>query len=108
MPDAGPEQMDWFNDLQRISASPENAARFMNEFARLDVRGLLATVKVPTLVLHCQRDGVVPFDEGRMLDAGIPGARFVPLPSRNHLLVEDEPGWTLLFDELAEFLGWER
>jgi pimeloyl-ACP methyl ester carboxylesterase/DNA-binding winged helix-turn-helix (wHTH) protein len=107
MPDAGPEQMDWFNDLQRISASPENAARFMNDFAQLDVRGLLAKVSVPTLVLHCQRDGVVPFDEGRLLAAGIPGARFVPLPSRNHLLVEDEPGWTMLLDELAEFLGWE-
>jgi DNA-binding winged helix-turn-helix (wHTH) protein/pimeloyl-ACP methyl ester carboxylesterase len=107
MPDAGPEQMRWFNDLQRISASPENAARFMNDFSLLDVRGILADVIVPTLVLHCQGDAVVPFDEGRLLAAGIRGARFVPLPSRNHLLVEEEPGWKMLVDELAEFLGWQ-
>jgi len=108
MPDAGPEQMDWFNDLQRISASPENAARFMTEFSLVDVRDALAKVIAPTIVLHCQHDKVVPFDEGRLLAAEIRGARFVPLPSRNHLLVEHEPGWQMLVDELAEFLGWER
>ena len=107
IPDAGPEQMEWFNDLQRVSVSPENAARFMEDFARLDVRGLLADVKVPSIVLHCQGDAVVPFDEGRLLAAGIPGATFVPLPSRNHLLLEQEPGWHNLLRELGAFLGWD-
>ena len=107
IPDASPEQMEWFNELQRVSVSPENAARFMEDFSRLDVRDVLADIKVPSIVLHCQGDAVVPFDEGRLLAAGIPGARFVPLPSRNHLLLEQEPAWQIVLRELGEFLGWK-
>jgi len=106
IPDAGPEQMEWFNDLQQISTSPENAARMMDEFARIDVRGLLGEVKTPTIVFHTDDDLVIPFDEGRLLAAGIPGARFVPLPSRNHLVLEHEAAWQIMQRELGEFLGW--
>ena len=108
IPDAGPEQMEWFNDLQRISATPESAARLIEEFSRVDVRPVLADVNVPSLVLHCQDDRVVPFDEGRLLAAAIRGARFVPLPSRNHLVLEQEPAWQILLRELSEFLGWRQ
>jgi pimeloyl-ACP methyl ester carboxylesterase/DNA-binding winged helix-turn-helix (wHTH) protein len=106
IPDAGATEMEWFNDLQRISASPENAARFMEEFSRVDVRPVLADIKVPTLVFHCQDDGAVPFNEGRLLAAGIRGAKFVPLPSRNHLVLEHEAAWTIFLREMGEFLGW--
>jgi pimeloyl-ACP methyl ester carboxylesterase/DNA-binding winged helix-turn-helix (wHTH) protein len=108
MPDAGPEQMEWFNDLQRISSSPENAARLLEEFGRVDVRSLLPDVKVPTIVFHSDGDGAIPFDEGRRFAADIVGARFVPLPSRNHLVLAHEPAWQILLRELGEFLGWER
>ena len=108
IPDAGPEQMEWFNDLQQVSASPANASRLMEEFARVDVRPLLADIRAPTIVVHSQDDGVVPFDEGKLLAAEIRGARFVPLPSRNHLVVEHEPAWQILLRELGEFLGWRR
>jgi len=107
IPDGGPEQVHWFNDLLRVSVSPENAGRFMESFAHLDVRDILPHVKVPTLVLHCQGEVVVPFDEGRQLAAAIPGARFVPIPSRNHLLLDNEPGWQILLRELGAFLGWK-
>jgi pimeloyl-ACP methyl ester carboxylesterase/DNA-binding winged helix-turn-helix (wHTH) protein len=106
IPDAGDAEMNWFNDLQRVSASPENAARLIDAFSRMDVRPLLASVTVPTIVFHAEQDGVVPFDEGRLLAAGIPGARFVPLPSRNHILLESEPAWTIFLRELGAFLGW--
>jgi DNA-binding winged helix-turn-helix (wHTH) protein/pimeloyl-ACP methyl ester carboxylesterase len=106
IPDAGPEEMEWFNALQRITASPENAARFMDQFASVDVRPLLADIVVPTIVFHCQEDGVVPFNEGRLLAAGIRGAKFVPLPSRNHLVLAHEPAWQIVLRELGEFLGW--
>jgi len=106
IPDAGPEQVEWFNDLQRLSTSPENAARMMEEFARIDVRGVLGDVKTPTMVFHSDADLVIPFHEGRLLAAGIPGARFVPLPSRNHLVLEHEAAWQVLVRELGEFLGW--
>jgi DNA-binding winged helix-turn-helix (wHTH) protein/pimeloyl-ACP methyl ester carboxylesterase len=107
-PEAGPAEMEWFNDLQRISASPANAARLMEEFSRVDVRPLLSDITVPTIVFHCERDGSVPFNEGRLLAAGIRGAKFVPLPSRNHLVLEHEPAWTIFLRELGEFLGWPR
>ena len=108
IPDAGPAEMEWFNDLQRVTASPENAARFMDQFASVDVRPLLAEIVVPTIVFHCQEDGVVPFNEGRLLAAGIRGSRFVPLPSRNHLVLEHEPAWQIFLRELGAFLGWPK
>jgi len=107
IPEAGPEEMEWFNDLQRISASPENAARLMEEFSWVDVRPILGDIRVPTIVFHCEHDAAIPFNEGRLLAAGIPGARFVPLPSNNHLVLEHEPAWQIFLRELGEFLGWE-
>jgi pimeloyl-ACP methyl ester carboxylesterase/DNA-binding winged helix-turn-helix (wHTH) protein len=106
IPDAGPEQMEWFDDLQQVSASPENAARLMEEISKLDVRAWLAGVRAPTIVFHPEGDAVIPFDEGRRLAAAIRGATFVPLPSRNHLVLEQEPAWDMLLRELGEFLGW--
>jgi pimeloyl-ACP methyl ester carboxylesterase len=59
----------------------------------IDVTNLLTKLTVPTLVMHARDDARVPFDAGRQMAAGIPGARFVPLPSRNHLILEDEPAF---------------
>ena len=70
----------------------------------IDISDLLPQVRVPTLVLHAQNDAALPFDEGRRLAAGIPGARFVTLEGRNHLIVESEPAWTRLLEEIAAFL----
>jgi DNA-binding winged helix-turn-helix (wHTH) protein/pimeloyl-ACP methyl ester carboxylesterase len=106
IPDASAVEMEWFNDLQRVSTSPGNAARLMDSFSRLDVRPLLADIKAPTIVFHSRHDGVVSFEEGRLLAAGIHGSRFVPLASRNHLLLEREPAWTVFLRELGAFLGW--
>ena len=108
MPDAGPEHMEWFDDLQRISSSPENAARLLEEFGRVDVRALLPAVKVPTIVFHSEHDAAVPFEEGRRFAAAISGAKFVPLPSRNHLVLAREPAWPTVLRELGAFLGWPR
>ena len=104
MPDATAEQMHWFNELQRKTASPENAANILRSVNAFDVDHLLERVQVPTLVLHCRGDAVQPFDEGRRLAAGIPGARFVALEGRNHLLLKDEPAWTRFLDEVRTFL----
>ena len=70
-----------------------------------DVSALLAQVPVPALVLHSRDDARVPFDQGRRLAAGIPGARFVPLASRNHLILEDEPAFPRLLEEMRRFLA---
>jgi pimeloyl-ACP methyl ester carboxylesterase len=105
IPDATKEQADWFNELQRISTSPEDAVRNSVANGDVDVRALLAQVAIPTLVMHAREDACVPFDEGRRLAAGIPGARFVPLPSRNHLFLENEPAFPRFLQELTAFLG---
>jgi pimeloyl-ACP methyl ester carboxylesterase/DNA-binding winged helix-turn-helix (wHTH) protein len=103
---ATPEHQQWFNDLQRMSATGENAAWIMDECDNTDVRSLLSSVSVPTVVFHSERDQVVPIKEGRMLAAGIPNANFVSFPSANHLLLEEEPAWGKFLAELGEFLGW--
>ena len=105
IPEASPEQMRWFNDLQRVSASPENAARVMRVTGDIDVRPLLPRIRTPTLVLHCRGDAVVPFEEGRELAALIPGADFVPLEGHNHLLLEGDPAWPRFLSEVRGFLG---
>jgi pimeloyl-ACP methyl ester carboxylesterase/DNA-binding CsgD family transcriptional regulator len=98
------EQHQWFNELERISTSPQNAARFMHQFARIDVSALLPQVQCPTLVLHSRNDVRQPFQEGRLIASAIPGAQFVPIDSGNHLLLADEPGWQQWIDEVRAFL----
>lgn len=105
VPDGNPEQMQWFNDLQRITTSPENAVRIIQATGQIDVSDLLPQVRVPTLVLHARNDAAQPFDEGRRIAAGIPGARFVTLESRNHLVLEREPAWSRLLEEITAFLN---
>lgn len=105
IPEATPEQSQWHNELQRISASPENAVRIRSAFGDIDVSALLPQVRVPTLVLHCRNDAIAPFEQGRALATGIPGARFVALEGRNHLLLEHEPAWPRFLTELETFLS---
>jgi pimeloyl-ACP methyl ester carboxylesterase/DNA-binding winged helix-turn-helix (wHTH) protein len=98
------EQMQWFNDLQRITTSPENAVRIRQAVDDIDVSELLPQVKAPALVLHCRNDAVHPFDEGRRLAAGIPGARFVALEGSNHVILESDPAWPRFIEEISNFL----
>jgi pimeloyl-ACP methyl ester carboxylesterase/DNA-binding CsgD family transcriptional regulator len=104
IPGGTAEQHRWFNELERVSTSAVNAARFMRVFNDIDVVDLLPKVTCPTLVLHSGRDARVPFDEGRLMASLIPGARFVPLESENHLLLETEPAWRRWVEEVRAFL----
>lgn len=105
MPDAPQEHHDWFNELQRLSSSPENAARLIRACGDVDVRHRLADVRASTLVLHARHDILQPFNRGRELAAGIPGARFVGLESGNHLLPADDPAYVRWLEEVAAFLA---
>jgi class 3 adenylate cyclase/pimeloyl-ACP methyl ester carboxylesterase len=105
MPDATPDQAQWFNDLQRITVSPENAVRIRQTTDQIDVSELLPQVTIPTLVLHCRDDAVQPFEQGRRMAAGIPGARFVALEGRNHLILDGEPAWPRFLQEVEGFLA---
>jgi DNA-binding CsgD family transcriptional regulator len=105
VPDATPEQLEWFNELCRRTTTGEIAAHLMQARAELDVRELLPQVRVPTLVLHAVHDEVTPVSTGQELAAGIPGAEFVQLDSRNHVLLEHEPAWAHFKDAVLEFTG---
>jgi pimeloyl-ACP methyl ester carboxylesterase len=104
LPDATLEEMGWFNDLQRISASAENAARLLQSNGEINVLDLLPGIAAPTLVLHCRDDASAPFEQGRLIASRIPGARFVPLESRNHILLPRDPAWAAFVSEVRRFL----
>jgi pimeloyl-ACP methyl ester carboxylesterase/KaiC/GvpD/RAD55 family RecA-like ATPase len=103
VPEGGLEQQKWFNELQRMSCSPKNAARFYETFMHIDVAELLPQVSVPTLIMHARQDGITPLEAGRLIASRIPGARFVSFDGRNHILLETEPGWQTFLKELRQF-----
>jgi pimeloyl-ACP methyl ester carboxylesterase/DNA-binding CsgD family transcriptional regulator len=104
IPDSTLEQQRWWNELQRATISPANARRFMQAAFDVDVSELARRVSCPTLVTHSKGDARVPFEEGRRLAGLIPGARFVPIESRNHVLLEHEPAWTQWIEAVRDFL----
>jgi pimeloyl-ACP methyl ester carboxylesterase/DNA-binding CsgD family transcriptional regulator len=108
LPDGTPEQMAWYDELQRRSTSAPTAVRLYEARNRIDVLDLASQVTTPTLVAHARDDRVVPVEEGRLLAARIPDARFVLLESANHILLPDEPAWRVFRSELRAFLGTER
>jgi DNA-binding NarL/FixJ family response regulator len=105
VPGGSDEQLSWFDEAQRISTSPENAERIMTARFEIDVTELARQVTTPTLVLHSVGDRAIVFDAGRRLATLIPDAKFVPLESRNHVLLADEPAWPVFVDEVRSFLG---
>ncbi|HVL59229.1 MAG TPA: alpha/beta fold hydrolase [Burkholderiaceae bacterium] len=104
IPDSRPEQLRAFDEIQRHTASPETAARLLASFHEADVSALAPDLCCPTLVMHSRGDERVPFEEGRRVAAAIRGAEFVPLDSRNHILLEHQPAWRQFFDEIDAFL----
>jgi class 3 adenylate cyclase len=93
--------------MERLAASPATVALMMPLVAELDVRALLPTIRVPTVVLHHSDDSFIPAAMGRYIADHISGAKYVELPGRNvHHFVE--PGWRPSFQEVSEFLTGHR
>jgi pimeloyl-ACP methyl ester carboxylesterase/DNA-binding SARP family transcriptional activator len=108
MPSATIEELNWFNEFQRRTTSPQNAARFLWAFGDIDVRHLLAKVSVPTLVIHSLRDRRMPVAMGRDIAAAIPNAEFLGLESDGHLLLGREPASQVFVDAVRKFLAEHR
>jgi pimeloyl-ACP methyl ester carboxylesterase/DNA-binding CsgD family transcriptional regulator len=104
IPDATMEQCRSYNDLLRRTTSPANTISLLNTFNRLNVQAIVPRVPCPTLVMHSRGDAIISFDQGRKVAALIPGARFVPLESRNRLVLDTEPAWQQLVGALGDFL----
>ncbi|MGE2833382.1 alpha/beta fold hydrolase [Mycobacterium sp. SMC-4] len=104
LPDGTRADWDAFDQLQRRTTSAQNAVRFLEVFARIDVRRLAGEVRCPTLVLHSRDDHRVPLRYGEELASMIPGATLITLSSSNHLLTSQEPAWRIFCDEVHSFL----
>jgi pimeloyl-ACP methyl ester carboxylesterase/DNA-binding CsgD family transcriptional regulator len=104
MPDATAEQFRSYYELLHLTASPANVVALLQAYFQSDALNAVPQVNCPTLVLHARQDPMIPFDEGRLVASLIPGARFVPLESRNHILLDTEPAWQQLVEALEDFL----
>jgi len=104
IPDATAEQSSSFNELLRQTTSPANAVALLNAYNRSNVREIVPQIRCPTLVLHPRADSIIPLEQGRRVASLIPGARFVPLDSRNRILLETEPAWRQFDEALGDFL----
>jgi len=105
MPSASAEHVSWLGETERVTATPETAARMWTEFHRVDIRDLLPRIRMPTLVAHVKGDSLVPFEAGRHLASAIAGARFLPLEGDNHVLMPEDEAWPVFVRELREFLA---
>jgi class 3 adenylate cyclase/pimeloyl-ACP methyl ester carboxylesterase len=104
MPDASPEEANWFNAFQKACGPGENMARFREMFDDMDVSNYLNKVKAPTLIVHSDGDVVAPLSEGKYLAARIPGAQFVQLKSNNHMMFGNEPDFPKLIKSIVDFV----
>ena len=103
LPEGTPEQLAWFNELCRRTTTAETGARLLAARGDMDVSDLLSRLRVPTLILHADGDGVAPVEEGRYLASRIPDAEFCVLPSKNHILQPEEPAWATACAEILRF-----
>jgi pimeloyl-ACP methyl ester carboxylesterase/DNA-binding CsgD family transcriptional regulator len=103
-PNATPQQIHSFNDLQRMSCTAPHAARLVTSFSNIDASSYLPSVACPTLVLHTRGDMCAPFDEGLFLASSIPGARLVPLETRSHVPTPGEPSFDRVIEEIEAFV----
>ncbi|HEY6917307.1 MAG TPA: alpha/beta fold hydrolase [Allosphingosinicella sp.] len=105
IPSATTEEMDFFNDFQRKTASPENAVRFLEVFSRIDVRHRLAQVKAPTLVLHSRGDQRVSPAMGVELASAIKDASLITLDTDSHIPLSREPAAAKTVEAIRAFLN---
>lgn len=105
MPGASPELQREFNEYQLATATPDAAVRSLRAMYSVNVKEEARKVACPTLIFHARNDQSINFEQGRKVAALIPGARFVPLDSDNHLPLEAEACWPRVFQEVSEFLG---
>jgi len=94
-----------FDELQRIATSPEAAIRLWEMNNQVDATELAKKIRVPTLVMHCAGDRVVPIEEGRLLARLVSGAMFVELRGNNHVLTDGTFAFEQFFEETAAFLA---
>jgi class 3 adenylate cyclase len=101
-----PEFVRWFQRYGRASVSPSAAVALARMNTEIDIRAILPSIRVPTLVLHRENDRDVQLGNAKYLADSIPGARLVVVPGQDHLIFAGDAGPIL--DEVEEFLTGHR
>jgi class 3 adenylate cyclase len=101
-----PEFMEWARRLERLAASPTTAERILELIGQFDVRHVLPSIRVPTLVLHRPNDGLLDVRHSRYFAEHIPDARLVELEGTDHLFSMGDVD--TLIGEIEEFLTGRR
>jgi len=104
IPDASQEEAEEFNEFQKMCGPAENIARFLEVYDDIDVLDLLDQVTTPTLIMHCIQDSISPYAQGKILADKIPGAKFVSLNSKGHLIGDSDPEFQRLLYKVRQFL----
>ncbi len=104
-PEASAAQIHEINELQRVSASGETAARILKMLAHVDVSAELAQVRAPTLVLHSRDDAWIPAERSREIARGIPDARFHEIAGANHVVLPQGPQFDSYIATILAFLA---
>jgi pimeloyl-ACP methyl ester carboxylesterase/DNA-binding CsgD family transcriptional regulator len=103
-PSGGLDLRSWC-DHQCSATSAMTAVRLLEAGWNVDVREAARKIACPVLILHPERDAVIPIEQGRLLAVLIPDCRFVQLDSENHMPFANEPAWSRLVDEVHTFLA---
>jgi class 3 adenylate cyclase len=96
-----------FARMDRLAVSPNTLALMAPLAMEVDVRAVVPTIRVPTLVIHHADDATIPPVKGKYIADHIPDAKYVELPGRNWYLMV-EPDWRASFQEIAQFLTGEQ
>ena len=99
--------LNWFARIERAAASPGSIRALMSANYDIDVRHLLAAIRVPTLILHRSGDKLVPAAAGRYLSENIPGAKYVELQGSDHMVLDQETQ-DIIADQIEEFITGAR
>lgn len=105
IPDATTEQMRAYDDLLRQTTVLGNALALVRSFLHIDIEASAAKVGCPTLVMHARGDCIIQFERGREVAAMMHDAHFLPLDSRNHILLGTEAAWDQMTAAVDEFLS---
>jgi pimeloyl-ACP methyl ester carboxylesterase len=102
-----PAYRRWWGRFERLGASPAAATALMHMNRKIDIRGILPTIRVPTLVIHRTGDATIDVEGGRYLAEHIPGARYVEFAGDDHMPFIGE-NVTEIADAIEEFLTGAR
>jgi pimeloyl-ACP methyl ester carboxylesterase/DNA-binding CsgD family transcriptional regulator len=105
IPGATDEQMSWLDELQRVAVTGETAYVARTQRLLADATDDLGRLRMPALVVHSVEDRMNDFEHARTLATLLPDVRLVPLESRNHIVLEDEPAWPVFVEEIEGFMA---